>query len=357
MKIAVVTKNKQGGYFERGKSFSRAKWADIIEIYHTEISLSGKCSTDCLAKLARIGWNTAAKAVRYYELGFVPSLQKKVVIGVGSLKGLKMKHHAFIYALYLSNPALPNYGYCEEVERKFGISLSPTFITRWFRSIGPFKGNFRKTSKFPPAKYSRSNTRLLKRYLAFALLFDPSRFVFADEKPIKDIDIYGVVRRDIMNGAIPRHKCKANSKNRWNILAACTTKRSVTDNVEYIIIDECTDASMFVFFVSRLIEVGFLRRGDIFVVDNCTVHMKGDNGHLQDKLLQELGVLMVPLPPYWCELNPTELVFQTLLARLVSERRRYNATSNDSFFDDIDGEMGRFTRKDVKSFFVKCGYE
>ena len=78
--------------------------------------------------------------------------------------------------------------------------------------------------------------------------------------------------------------------------------------------------------------------------------MKGDNGHLQDKLLQELGVLMAPLPPYWCELNPTELVFQTLLARLASERRRYNATSNDNFYDDIDGEMGRFTRKDVNFF-------
>ena len=206
-----------------------------------------------------------------------------------------MRHHAFIFTLYLSNPALPNYGYCEEVERKFGIILSPTFITRWFRSIGPFKGNFRKTSKFPPAKYSRSNTRLLKRYLAFASLHDPSRFVFADEKPMKEIDIYGVVRRNIMDGTIPRHKCKANSKNRWNILAACTTKR-VKDNVEYLIIDECTDASMFVHFVSNLIEVGFLTRGDIFVVDNCTVHMKGDNGHLQDKLLQELGVLM-PTPP------------------------------------------------------------
>ena len=152
MKIAAVVTNKNGGYFERGKLFTRAKWAEIIEIYNNNISLSGKCSTNCLAKLVRIRWITAAKEVHYSKLGFIPSYEKNKVVGVGSLRGLKMKHHAFIFALYLSNPALPNYGYCKEVESKFGIILSPTFIIRWFRSIGPFKGNFRKTSKSPPGE-------------------------------------------------------------------------------------------------------------------------------------------------------------------------------------------------------------
>ena len=133
--------------------------------------------------------------------------------------------------------------------------------------------------------------------MSFASLIHPSRFVFANEKPMKEIDIFGTVRRNIMDGTIPVHKMQANSKNRWNILAACTVKRSVENNAEYIIIDECTDASIF-FFVAQLIELGVLRRGDVFVVDNCTVHMKGDNGNLQDKLLLELGVLMIPLPPY-----------------------------------------------------------
>ena len=90
--------------------------------------------------------------------------------------------------------------------------------------------------------------------------------------------------------------------------------------------------------------------GGIFVVDNCTVHMKGDNGELQDQLLRDLGLLMVPLPPYWCELNLTELVFQTLLVRLNTERRRYNATSSNNFYLDIDGEMGAFSQSDVKIF-------
>ena len=149
----------------------------------------------------------------------------------------------------------------------------------------------------------------------------------------------------------------ANSKNCWNILSVVTVKKDTNSCVEYIIIDECTDTSIFVHFVGILIKKGVLQRGDIFVVDNCTVHMKGDNGDLQDQLLRDLGVLMVPLPPYWCELNPTELVFQTLLARLNAERRRYNATSNDTFFLDIDGEMGVFSHRDVKKMYIKCGYK
>ena len=356
MKLAVAEKNAQGGYFQRGKSFDETKWASIVDAYRHEIDTTGKCTINRLMELTKIGRKSAMKAINYHNLDSIPFLKKNARKGVGSYKRLKMKHHAFIFSLYLSNPSLPNYGYCEEMKEKYGISISTSFISRWFKTIGPFKGNYRKTSRFPPAKYSKKNTRLLKRYLAFASQFDPSRFVFADEKPMKEIHIFGSVRRNIMDGTIPNHKCRANSKNRWNILAACTIKRSIENPVEYLIIDECTDASIFANFVARLIEKGVLQRGDIFVVDNCTIHMKGDNSHLQDQLLQDLGVLMVPLPPYWCELNPTELVFNSLLMNMRSERKRYNAGTNDQFFDDIDAEMNDFTRDEVKSFFKKCGY-
>ena len=55
--------------------------------------------------------------------------------------------------------------------------------------------------------------------------------------------------------------------------------------------------TIIVYFVGVLIQKGLVRRGDIYVVDNCSIHMKGNNGHLQDHLLHQLGVLMVPLPP------------------------------------------------------------
>ena len=155
MKVTVTENNSQGEYFEKGKAFGRAKWSEVIDFYQTEVKIAGKCSPRRLSQLARIGRKSADKAISYHHQGFIPSIQKQTVRGVGSLKRMKMKHHAYIYTLYLSNPALPNYGYCEEMGKKFGLKLSPTFITRWFKTIGPFKGTFRKTSKFPPAKYSR----------------------------------------------------------------------------------------------------------------------------------------------------------------------------------------------------------
>ena len=122
-----------------------------------------------------------------------------------------MKHHAFIYALYLPNSALSNYEYHEEMQKKFSICLSNAFITRWFKNIGPFRGNYRKTSRFPLSKYSQLITRLLNRYLAFVCLFHPSRFIFADEKPMKEIDLFGRVRRNFVDGTVPVHKMNANS--------------------------------------------------------------------------------------------------------------------------------------------------
>lgn len=69
----------------------------------------------------------------------------------------------------------------------------------------------------------------------------------------------------------------ANSKNHWNELAAVGVKPHVGKQVRYIVIEECTDASNFVHLVAYLIDTCILERGDIFVVDNETVHTKGDN--------------------------------------------------------------------------------
>ena len=94
----------------------------------------------------------------------------------------------------------------------------------------------------------------------------------------------------------------------------------------------------------------------MFVVDNYTVHTKGDNIGLQDELCNHHGVLMITLPPYHADLNPTELIFQTLLQRLVSLRARYKAYTEQSFIEEIIAKMINFTLHDVLSFFEKCGY-
>jgi head-tail adaptor len=81
----------------------------------------------------------------------------------------------------------------------------------------------RKASKFPNAKNSPRVQRELRLWLQFRDEVDNhKRIVFADEKPLKEIDIYGTVRRDLVDGHVPYHKMNANSRNRNNILAAVT---------------------------------------------------------------------------------------------------------------------------------------
>ena len=49
---------------------------------------------------------------------------------------------------------------------------------------------------------------------------NPRRLVFADEKQMKEIDIYGRVRRNVIDGTVPHIPCNPNIKNRHCILAA-----------------------------------------------------------------------------------------------------------------------------------------
>ena len=61
-------------------------------------------------------------------MGIITSIKKRNVKRVGSKKGIMIKHHTFIFTLYLENPTLPNVGYCEDMEKEFGMVLSSSFV-------------------------------------------------------------------------------------------------------------------------------------------------------------------------------------------------------------------------------------
>ena len=67
--------------------------------------------------------------------------------------------------------------------------------------------------------------------------------MFADEKPIKDQDIYSLARRDPHACIVPYNKDNAKSKHRWNILCAATIKRRVRC-VKYLVFDALWNISL-----------------------------------------------------------------------------------------------------------------
>ena len=131
----TVQVNQHEGFYERGKSFANSKWVSIVTLYLDELRNTGDCTVRALAKKASVSISTADKAIRLANQGLlVPPVVPKGHgrKGAGSLIGLNKEHFQYLYALYQNNPALPLYGYCEELERKFGITVSEQVILRWY---------------------------------------------------------------------------------------------------------------------------------------------------------------------------------------------------------------------------------
>ena len=99
---------------------------------------------------------------------------------------------------------------------------------------------------------------------------------------MKEIDIYGPVRRDVLSGDVPKHEMETNAKNRYNILVAISIKGSVISPVEYVVLEECTNSTLFLQFVF-LMDEGCLERGDISwwitVVSTARVIIWGFGNH------------------------------------------------------------------------------
>ena len=68
MKVASVEKNSQGGYFERGKKFSKAKWASVIDVYQTELNSAGNISSKHRCTMMPISWRRSTIELRIQKM-------------------------------------------------------------------------------------------------------------------------------------------------------------------------------------------------------------------------------------------------------------------------------------------------
>ena len=89
-----------------------------------------------------------------------------------------------------------------------------------------------------------------------------------------------------------------------------------------------------------------------FILDNCTVHTKGDNLGLTQALWDLHKICLILLPPYTPELNPTELVFRTLVMRLIAENRRYNCLNAEVFVDAINKTLAKIGLEEIEGYYA-----
>ena len=138
MNVHTVLTNKYGGLYEQGIPYTPAQWTRISQVYLENVRRNGTCSIKTLAIECQISTHTALRAIKASENSSdVPTRYARGhgCSGVGSIRGMTMIHHVFIYQSYVNNPSLPIDGYIEELYDRFSLIVSPSLITRWFKTI------------------------------------------------------------------------------------------------------------------------------------------------------------------------------------------------------------------------------
>jgi len=105
----------------------------------------------------------------------------------------------------------------------------------------------------------------------------------------------------------------------------------------------------FLTFVLELLRSGFLSPGDIFVVDNSSVHYAESIREEIDDLLESYSVRMYFLPAYCPELNPCELVFAQ--AKYYLRRHR---NGDLPFVFDIALAFSQISSLNITHYYDRC---
>jgi transposase len=94
-----------------------------------------------------------------------------------------------------------------------------------------------------------------------------------------------------------------------------------------------------------LVEVGFFKEGDYFIVDNASVHHGSDAFPTLCELLDSVGVHLVFLPKYSPELDPCEEVFSLVKGHL----RCYRGSAR--FWQEILESLSTVTYQHIYKFY------
>ncbi len=104
----------------------------------------------------------------------------------------------------------------------------------------------------------------------------------------------------------------------------------------------------FLFFLETSVRDGYLRRGDILIMDNWKGHCAEQTRPRVEQLLRESGVTIKWLPKYSPELNPCEFIFGQMKKHL---KWRQN---NDRFIHEVVCASATVERENVENYYRKC---
>jgi transposase len=160
-------------------------------------------------------------------------------------------------------------------------------------------------------------------------------------------------RIDPITGESYGIKTQSDLRNAYSIIGFCGFDMR-TAPFFYHIGEQTNDSAAFGEAVDDAIAHGFLRKDDVLIMDNATIHMFKENEVLEEYLWEAHGIFMLTLPTRSPEMNPIELLWNTLVMRM----KRFFVEHQDGLpiWQIATRVMDSFNHTDVFRAFRKCGY-
>ena len=352
--------NANGGAYTSGKEFPLEKKLEVASVYENhrlEAVKNGRFipSKSAVAREAGVSIAFVTKIEQELNLhGQVlpPSNRKRKRGGVGA-DSLSEEDEAVLYHLYQRNPFRTRRNYCVRLRQITGTVVSESTITRFFLNGFPIKGSLRKPDMIPVDKFKPEN---IIRYFEFVEVINqinPKQIKFGNEKLLKGSEVYNKKgRRDPITGEVLEHIVNSDFRNTYSITGFCGIDKK-TNPMSFVIHEAKNDATSFGDAVIDAIAEGFLRRGDVLVLDNAAIHFQGDNAGIEDGLWEDHGIAVLSLPTRSPELNPIELVWRSLTMKLRSIRVRSGSHQTAKAAARI---LANMSHNSIKSTYRECGY-
>jgi transposase len=206
----------------------------------------------------------------------------------------------------------------------------------------------------PIDKFKPENMDRTYDYIYLISQVDPVRLKFTGEKHLKGRELYNKkFRRCPLTGKVEAIPVDPDWWSTYNIVGFCGIDGR-TCPMDFYVTDGINDSLAFYIALEQTIAKGFLRYGDILVLDNAAIHRFKENVDLEEWLYTTFGIFALFLPTRSPELNPIELLWHRLVICLRSFDHGAPRSHKDAFAYAAAEVMEAFTHEDVWKCYYKC---
>ncbi len=191
-----------------------------------------------------------------------------------------------------------------------GKLVSWPTICQWFLKANRIKGNVQMLNQVPVDKLKPDNVLRAVEYAELIDMLPTINIKFADEKHLKGQEVFNRYGwRCPLTGELEPVIVDPDFRNLHTIIGCCGIAPDALP-FYFWMHDGTNDAFTFSEFVYSMVVDGFLRNGDVLVIDNASIHCYRDSAVLEDK------ILLIFMPAHSPELNPIELMWNILVQHL-----------------------------------------